>query len=170
MVYEPMQELMRYLRAHGYSTWIVSGGGQEFLRAWSGKTYGVPLQQVVGSYAGLEYQASETPTLLKTGQPELVDDHAGKPVGIQRFIGRRPVMAFGNSDGDFEMLEWTTTGDGPRFAALLHHTDAKREFAYDRKSSVGQLARALDEAPKRHWVVIDMARDWTRIYPSDGRD
>jgi phosphoglycolate phosphatase-like HAD superfamily hydrolase len=165
MVFKPMQELMQYLRANGYGTWIVSGGGQEFLRAWCEAAYGIPPQQVIGSYAGLKYQAGATPSILKTEQPELVDDHAGKPVGIQRFLGRRPVMAFGNSDGDFEMLEWTTTGPGPRFAALVHHTDAKREFAYDRESHVGKLARGLDEAPKRKWVLIDMARDWETIYP-----
>ncbi|MCC8361534.1 haloacid dehalogenase-like hydrolase [Lysobacter sp. A6] len=165
MVFKPMQELMQYLRANGYGTWIVSGGGQEFLRAWCEAAYGIPPQQVIGSYAGLKYQAGDRPSILKTEQPELVDDHAGKPVGIQRFLGRRPVMAFGNSDGDFEMLEWTTTGPGPRFGALVHHTDAEREFAYDRKSHVGQLARGLDEAPKRKWVLIDMKRDWETIYP-----
>ena len=165
MVFRPMQELMAYLRSNGYGTWIVSGGGQEFLRAWVEATYGIPPQQVIGSYAGLKYLTGATPTILKTEQPELVDDHAGKPVGIQRFLGRRPVMAFGNSDGDFEMLEWTTTGEGPRFGALLHHTDAAREFAYDRQSHVGQLARGLDEAAARHWVVIDMARDWEVVYP-----
>ena len=143
----------------------MSGGGQEFLRAWCEAAYGIPPQQVIGSYAGLKYVAGQAPSILKTSQPELVDDHAGKPVGIQRFLGRRPVMAFGNSDGDFEMLEWTTTGTGPRFGALVHPTDAKREFAYDRQSHVGQLARGLDEAPKRKWVLIDMARDWETIYP-----
>jgi len=166
MVYKPMQELMAYLRANGYGTWIVSGGGQEFMRAWVQGVYGIPPQQVIGSYSGLAYQPGDPPTILKTAQPELVDDHAGKPVGIQRFLGRRPVMAFGNSDGDFEMLEWTTTGKGPHFAAILHHTDAAREFAYDRKSTVGMLARALDEAPKRNWVVIDMAKDWATVYPA----
>jgi phosphoglycolate phosphatase-like HAD superfamily hydrolase len=165
MVFKPMQELMQYLRANGYGTWIVSGGGQEFLRAWCEAAYGIPPQQVIGSYAGLKYQPGATPSILKTEQPELVDDHAGKPVGIQRFLGRRPVMAFGNSDGDFEMLEWTTTGPGPRFGALVHHTDAEREFAYDRKSPVGQLARGLDEAAQRKWVLIDMKRDWETIYP-----
>ena len=165
MVFLPMQELMLYLRAHGYGTWIVSGGGQEFLRAWCEATYGIPPQQVIGSYAGLRYVPGASPSILKTAQPELVDDHAGKPVGIQRFLGRRPVMAFGNSDGDFEMLEWTTAGPGPRFGALLHHTDAAREFAYDRVSHVGQLSRGLDEAAQRQWVVIDMARDWAAVYP-----
>jgi len=166
MVFKPMQELMQYLRANGYGTWIVSGGGQEFLRAWCEAAYGIPPQQVIGSYAGLKYQPGAKPSILKTEQPELVDDHAGKPVGIQRFLGRRPVMAFGNSDGDFEMLEWTTTGPGPRFGALVHHTDAEREFAYDRKSPVGQLARGLDEAAQRGWVLIDMKRDWETIYPA----
>jgi len=165
MVFKPMQELMAYLRANGYGTWIVSGGGQEFLRAWVETTYGIPPQQVIGSYAGLAYVPGAQPAILKTEQPELVDDHAGKPVGIQRFLGRRPVMAFGNSDGDFEMLEWTTTGAGPRLGALLHHTDAAREFAYDRASVVGRLDRGLDEAGQRGWVLIDMARDWERVYP-----
>lgn len=166
MVYRPMHELLDYLRANGYGTWIVSGGGQEFLRAWVEATYGIPPQQVIGSYAGLKYVPGDPPTILKTEQPELVDDHAGKPVGIQRFLGRRPVMAFGNSDGDFEMLEWTTSGPGPRFGALVHHTDAEREFAYDRQSHVGQLARGLDEAGKRGWVLIDMKRDWATVYPA----
>jgi hypothetical protein len=165
MVFKPMQELMGYLRANGYGTWIVSGGGQEFLRAWVEATYGIPPQQVIGSYAGLKYIAGDRPSILKTEQPELVDDHAGKPVGIQRFLGRRPVMAFGNSDGDFEMLEWTTTGEGPRFGALLHHTDGAREFAYDRASAVGKLDRGLDEASARGWTLIDMARDWETVYP-----
>jgi phosphoglycolate phosphatase-like HAD superfamily hydrolase len=165
MVFKPMQELMGYLRANGYGTWIVSGGGQEFLRAWVEATYGIPPQQVIGSYAGLKYVAGDRPSILKTEQPELVDDHAGKPVGIQRFLGRRPVMAFGNSDGDFEMLEWTTTGEGPRFGALLHHTDGAREFAYDRASAVGKLDRGLDEASARGWTLIDMARDWETVYP-----
>jgi phosphoglycolate phosphatase-like HAD superfamily hydrolase len=165
MVYKPMQELMQYLRANGYGTWIVSGGGQEFLRAWCEAAYGIAPQQVIGSYAGLKYVSGQAPSILKTSQPELVDDHAGKPVGIQRFLGRRPVMAFGNSDGDFEMIEWTTTGAGPRFGALVHHTDAKREFAYDRDSYVGKLDRGLDEAPTRKWLLIDMARDWETVYP-----
>ncbi|UHQ18888.1 haloacid dehalogenase-like hydrolase [Lysobacter sp. KIS68-7] len=166
MVFAPMLALMQYLRANGYGTWIVSGGGQEFLRAWVEGIYGIPPQQVIGSYAGLKYAPGDTPTILKTSQPELVDDHAGKPVGIQRFLGRRPVMAFGNSDGDFEMLEWTTSGRGPRFAAILHHTDAEREFAYDKGAPAGALERALAEAPARKWVVIDMARDWGTVYPS----
>jgi phosphoglycolate phosphatase-like HAD superfamily hydrolase len=165
MVFKPMQELMQYLRENGYGTWIVSGGGQEFLRAWCEAAYGIPPHQVIGSYSGLKYQTGDSPSILKTEQPELIDDHAGKPVGIQRFLGRRPVMAFGNSDGDFEMLEWTTSGPGPRFAALLHHTDGEREFAYDRASFCGKLDRGLDEAPRRGWLLIDMARDWESVYP-----
>jgi phosphoserine phosphatase len=166
MTYRPMLELLDYLRAHGFQTWIVSGGGQDFLRPWAEAAYGIPPQQVVGSQLELRYEVVDgVPRLLKLPEIALIDDKAGKPVGIQRFIGRRPILAFGNSDGDFEMLEWTTAGDGPRLAAILHHTDGEREFAYDRESHVGKLARGLDEGPERGWLIVDMARDWRAVFP-----
>jgi len=165
MTYVPMQELLRYLRANGFKTCIVSGGGQEFMRPWVEAAYGVPPEQVVGSYGDLKYEVRDgKPVLVKVPTIGLVDDHAGKPVGIQRFIGRRPVFAFGNSDGDFEMLQWTTAGEGARFGAILHHTDARREFAYDRDSKVGKLDKALDAAPANGWVIVDMAKDWKRVF------
>jgi len=166
MVYQPMLELLAYLRANGYKTYIVSGGGQEFMRPWTEKTYGIPPEQVIGSNGDLEYRVTARgPELLKLPRVSLVDDGAGKPVGIQRFIGRRPLLAFGNSDGDRQMLEWTAHGDGPRLAALVHHTDGKREWAYDRQSKVGRLDKALDQAGRDGWLVVDMARDWKTIYP-----
>ena len=165
MTYQPMRELLAYLRAHGYKTYIVSGGGQEFMRPWVEQTYGIPPEQVIGSYGELRYELRNgTQVLVKEAKVGLVDDHAGKPVGIQRFIGRRPVLAFGNSDGDLEMLQWTTAGDGPRFAGLVHHTDGKREWAYDRASKIGTLDKALDMAGPRGWTVVDMARDWRVVY------
>ena len=167
LVYQPMLEVLGYLRANGFKTFIVSGGGTEFMRAISERTYGVPPEQVIGSSGKLRYESSSTsPKLRRLPEADLVDDKAGKPVGIQKFIGRRPILAFGNSDGDFEMLEWTTAGArGPRLAVLVHHTDAEREWAYDRNTSSGRLSRALDEAPRRGWVLVDMKRDWSVIYP-----
>lgn len=166
MVYQPMLELLAYLRANGFKTYIVSGGGQEFMRPWTEKTYGIPPEQVIGSNGDLEYHVTaDGPALIKLPRVSLVDDGAGKPVGIQRFIGRRPLLAFGNSDGDQQMLEWTAHGGGPRLAALVHHTDGKREWAYDRQSKVGRLDKALDQAGRDGWLVVDMARDWKRIYP-----
>ena len=165
MTYVPMQELLHYLRANGFKTYIVSGGGQEFMRPWVEAAYGVPPEHVVGSYVDLKFEVRDgTPVLLKVPAIGLVDDHAGKPVGLQRFIGRRPVFSFGNSDGDFEMLQWTTAGEGARFGALLHHTDAAREFAYDRESKVGKLDKGLDAAADNGWVVVDMAKDWKRVF------
>jgi phosphoserine phosphatase len=166
MIYAPMRELLDYLRANGYKTFIVSGGGVEFMRAFAERTYGIPPEQAIGSSIVTEYEVRDgKPVIVRLPKIDFIDDKAGKPVGIHKFIGRRPVMAFGNSDGDFQMLEWTTTGPGPRFGALVHHTDAEREYAYDRESPVGGLDRGLDEAPKRGWVLIDMARDWKRVYP-----
>ena len=166
MVYQPMLEVLAYLRANGFKTYIVSGGGVEFMRPWAERVYGIPPEQVVGSRAKLEYRSqAKSPTLLRRPEIDLVDDRAGKPVGIQQQIGRRPIAAFGNSDGDFEMLEWTTAGAGQRLGMVVHHTDAEREWAYDRDSHIGTLARALDEAPARGWVVVDMKNDWRRIYP-----
>jgi phosphoserine phosphatase len=166
MVYQPMLEVLAYLRTNGFKTYIVSGGGVEFMRPWVERTYGIPPEQVVGSRAKVKYEVRNgVPVLLRLAEVDLVDDKAGKPVGIHQVIGRRPIAAFGNSDGDFEMLEWVTSGRGPRFGLIVHHTDAEREWAYDRGSHIGALARGLDEAPKRGWIVVDMKQDWRVIYP-----
>ncbi len=166
MVYQPMLELLQYLRANGYKTFIVSGGGIEFLRAFAEEVYGVPPEQVVGSSIVTRYEnASGKPALVREPKVNFIDDKAGKPVGIQQHIGRRPVLAFGNSDGDFEMLEWTTSGPGPRLGLLVHHDDGEREVAYDRKSAIGRLERGLDEAAKRGWVVTSMKDDWRTVFP-----
>jgi len=166
LTYLPMRELLDHLRANGFKTFIVSGGGVEFMRVFAERVYGIPPEQVVGSNGGLELKTGPDgkPVLMKLAKIELVDDHAGKPVGIQRFIGRRPLFAFGNSDGDKEMLEWTAAGDGPRFMGLVHHTDAEREWAYDRTSHVGKLDKAWDEAVARKWTVVDMKKDWKRVF------
>jgi phosphoglycolate phosphatase-like HAD superfamily hydrolase len=164
MIYQPMLELLAYLRDEGFQTWIVSGGGVHFLRTFAEETYGIPPEQVLGSATPTEYDP-ETAQVMKLPGIAFVDDRAGKPVGIDSRIGRRPIFAAGNSDGDFEMLEYTTAGDGARFALLVHHTDAAREFAYDRDSHVGGLARGLDEGPGRGWLIVDMASDWTRVWP-----
>jgi len=166
MTFTPMVELLGYLRDNGFQTWIVSGGGIDFMRPWTEAAYGIPPQQVVGSQIAKEYQLIDgKPQLLRKPDIFFIDDGAGKPVGIDRHIGKRPVMAFGNSDGDFQMLEYTTAGDGPRLAAIVHHTDADREYAYDRESSFGKLDKALDAAPEKGWLLIDMAKDWSRVYP-----
>jgi len=166
MTYQPMLELLGYLRDNGFRTWIVSGGGIEFVRAWSEGAYGIPPEQVVGSSIALrlEMRGGE-PVLVREPKIDFIDDKAGKPVGIQKFIGRRPVFAFGNSDGDLQMLQWTAAGSGPRFMGLVHHTDGEREFAYDRESHVGRLDAALDEAGRRGWTVVDMRRDWKAVFP-----
>jgi phosphoglycolate phosphatase-like HAD superfamily hydrolase len=171
MVYQPMLELIAYMQNSGFKTYIVSGGGIEFMRPWTERTYGIPPEQVVGSSGVTKYEirADGTPVLLKEPKVEFIDDGPGKPVGINRFIGRRPVFAFGNSDGDKEMLEWTAAGSGSRFMGLVHHTDAEREWAYDRHSLVGRLDRALDEAIHRHWTVVDMKREWRTIFPPQGQ-
>ncbi|MDO6385938.1 HAD family phosphatase [Uliginosibacterium sp. 31-12] len=166
MVYQPMLELMSYLRAKGFKTFIVSGGGIEFMRPWTEKTYGIPPEQVVGSSGGLKYEVRDgKPVIVKLPSLVLNDDKDGKPVGIQRHIGRRPIAAFGNSDGDLQMLQWTMAGSGPRFALYVHHTDAEREWAYDRKSPIGKLDKGLDEAKAKGWTVVDMKNDWQQIYP-----
>lgn len=166
LVYQPMLELLAYLRAHEFKVFVISGGGVEFMRPWIERVYGIPKERVVGSRAKVRYEVrGGVPVLLRLPEVDLVNDKAGKPVGIHQVIGQRPIAAFGNSDGDFEMLEWTTAGPGPRLGVIIHHTDAEREWAYDRKSHVGQLSRALDEAPRRGWVVVDMKRDWALIYP-----
>jgi phosphoglycolate phosphatase-like HAD superfamily hydrolase len=166
MVYQPMLELLAYLRANGFRTYITSGGGIEFMRPWVEAVYGIPPEQVIGSSIRTEYKLVDgEPTLMRLPEMNFIDDKAGKPVGINQHIGRRPIMAVGNSDGDFQMLEWTTAGNGLRFGMLIHHTDAEREWAYDRDSHIGQLQRGLDEAPKRGWTVVDMKRDWKRVFP-----
>jgi hypothetical protein len=165
-VYQPMLELLAYLRANGFKTYIVSGGGIDFMRPWTEQVYGVPPEQVVGSSIKTRFEIQNgRPVLLRLPDVDFVDDKAGKPVGIQKFIGRRPIAAFGNSDGDQQMLEWTAAGAGARLMLLVHHTDAAREYAYDRKSSVGALDKALDEANAKGWVVVDMKRDWKTIFP-----
>ncbi|WP_456660718.1 HAD family hydrolase [Bradyrhizobium sp. JR3.5] len=169
LVYQPMLELLAYLRANGFKTFVVSGGGVEFMRPWMEKVYGIPPEQVVGSSGVVTFQmdASGKPSLLKTPKLEFVDDGPGKPVGINRFIGRRPIFAFGNSDGDLQMLQWTTAGAGARFAGIVHHTDAEREYAYDRQSKVGRLDKALDEAVAKGWAVVDMKQDWKEIFADE---
>jgi phosphoglycolate phosphatase-like HAD superfamily hydrolase len=167
LVYQPQIDLLAYLRANRFKTFIVSGGGVEFMRVFAEKVYGIPPEQVVGSsgVTRLEIGLDGKPTIMKEPGIEFIDDGPGKPVGINRFIGRRPILAFGNSDGDQQMLEWTAAGDGPRFMAILHHTDAEREWAYDRESHVGKLNKALDEATARGWMVVDMKRDWKTVFP-----
>jgi len=164
LVYQPMVELLAFLRANDFETFIVSGGGIEFMRTFSEKTYGVPPHQVVGSSIVTKYEVRDgRPVLVRDAKLDFYDDHEGKPVAIHKFIGRRPIAAFGNSDGDFQMLEWVTAGSGPRFALLVHHEDAVREFAYDR-SAVGNLERGLEEAPKRGWTVVSMKNDWNQMF------
>jgi phosphoglycolate phosphatase-like HAD superfamily hydrolase len=166
LVYQPMLELLAYLRANGFKTFIVSGGGVEFMRTFTQKVYGIPPEQVVGSTGQLKFELRDgKPALLKLPAIDLVDDGPGKPVGVQRFIGQRPIFAFGNSDGDLQMLQWTAAGAGARFMGLVHHTDAQREWAYDRESHVGRLDKALDEAKSRNWSVVDMKQDWKRVFP-----
>jgi len=166
MVYQPMLELLAYLRANGFKTFIVSGGGIEFMRPWTEKVYGIPPEQVVGSSIKTKFELRDgKPVLTRLPELNFVDDNVGKPVGINQHIGRRPIAAFGNSDGDLQMLQWTTAGTGARFALIVHHTDAVREWAYDRQSSIGKLDKALDEARARGWTLVDMKRDWKVIFP-----
>jgi phosphoglycolate phosphatase-like HAD superfamily hydrolase len=166
IVYQPMIELLHYLRAHEFKTFIVSGGGVEFMRAWAEKVYGIPPEQVVGSMGKERFELRNgKPVLVKLPAVDFIDDKEGKPIGIQKFIGRRPIFAFGNSDGDHQMLQWTAAGSGLRFMGLVHHTDAEREWAYDRTSHIGKLDKALDEANAKGWTVVDMKKDWKRIFP-----
>jgi len=166
LVYQPMLELFAYLRKNGFKTYIVSGGGVEFMRPWTEKVYGIPPEQVVGSSIKLKFEMRDgKPVLMRLPEIDFVDDGPGKPVGIQKFIGRRPIAAFGNSDGDHQMLQWTAAGEGQRFMLLVHHTDAEREWSYDRQSPIGRLDKALDEAQKRGWTVVDMKKDWKKIFP-----
>ena len=168
LAYKPMIELLGYLRANGFKTFIVSGGGIEFMRPWTEKVYGIPPEQVVGSSGVTEFKigADGKPVLDKLPKVEFIDDGPGKPVGINRFIGRRPIFAFGNSDGDLQMLQWATAGEGARFAGIVHHTDAEREYAYDRQSKIGKLDKALGEAAAKGWSVVDMKMDWKQVFPS----
>jgi len=165
MVYKPMLELLDYLRDSDFKVFIVSGGGIDFLRVFAEEVYGIPPEQVVGSSLKAKYEIRNGfPVIVKQAEVDFIDDKAGKPVGIHRYIGRRPVLAVGNSDGDFEMLEWTSAGEGPSLAMIVHHDDAKREWAYDRESHIGRLVRGLDEGPQRGWKIISMKNDWNLIY------
>jgi phosphoglycolate phosphatase-like HAD superfamily hydrolase len=167
-VYQPMLELLAYLRGNGFKTFIVSGGGVEFMRAFAEQTYGIPPEQVIGSSGVVKFEMRENgPVLVKLPKNEFIDDGPGKPVGINRFIGRRPVMAFGNSDGDLQMLQWTGAGSGARFCLYVHHTDPEREFAYDRQSHIGKLDKGLDDAKAKGWAVVSMKDDWKAIFPSE---
>jgi hypothetical protein len=166
MVYQPMLELLVYLRANDFKTFIVSGGGIEFMRPWTEKVYGIPPEQVVGSSIKTKYEVRNgKPVITRLPELNFIDDKAGKPVGIHQHIGRLPIMAVGNSDGDFEMLEWATSGAGLRFGLLIHHTDDKREWAYDRDSHIGKLDRGLNEGPSRGWTIVSMRDDWKVIFP-----
>lgn len=160
-----MLELLAYLRANGFKTFIVSGGGVDFMRVFSERVYGVPPEQVVGSTGKVKFELRDgKPVLVKLPEIQFIDDKDGKPVGIHQFIGRRPIAAFGNSDGDLPMLQWTAAGSGARFCLYVHHTDAEREWAYDRQSSIGRLDKGLDEANARGWIVVSMKDDWKRIF------
>jgi len=166
LVYQPMLELLAYLRANGFKTFIASGGGIEFMRPWTERVYGVPPEQVVGSSIKTRFQMRDTvPTLFRLPEINFIDDGPGKPVGINEHIGRRPTAAFGNSDGDLQMLQWTTLSAGPRLGLIVHHTDAEREYAYDRQAHFGKLDKALDAAPVNKWTVVNMKNDWKKIFP-----
>jgi len=166
MVYQPMLEVLDYLRANGFKTYIVSGGGIDFMRPWTEEVYGIPPEQVVGSSGKYEFRLTDgQPEIVKLPEIDFIDDKEGKPIGIQKFIGRKPVAAFGNSDGDLQMLEWTASGEGKRLMVYIHHTDAEREWAYDRESHIGRLDKGLDEANEKGWTVVDMKNDWNRIFP-----
>jgi hypothetical protein len=170
MVYQPMLELLAYLRANGFKTFIVSGGGIDFMRVFAERVYGIPPEQIVGSSGKLDFELRNgKPMLMKLPELNFNDDKGGKPVGIQMHIGRRPIFAFGNSDGDLQMLHWTTAGSGARFGGLVHHTDAEREWAYDRASSVGRLDKGLDEARANNWILASMKDDWKHIFAFEGK-
>jgi len=168
MVYQPMLELLDYLRANGFKTYIVSGGGVEFMRAWVQEVYGVPPEQVIGSSLKSTFEVRDgVPAIVRMGEISFVNDKQGKPVAIENHIGKRPVIAVGNSDGDLQMLQWTSAGDGPRLGVIVHHTDGVREFSYDRDSKVGQLDQALGLAPQMGWTVVDMKNDWRVVFPGN---
>ncbi len=165
MIYQPMLELLEYLRANGFSTYIASGGGIEFMRPWAEDVYGIPPNQVIGSSIKTRFELiDDVPTLVRLPEINFIDDKAGKPVAINQHIGRRPIAAFGNSDGDLQMLQWTCNRAGLQFCLYVHHTDAEREWAYDRESHIGKLDQGLDEADKKGWTVVDMKDDWQRIF------
>lgn len=168
-VYQPMLELLAFLRASGFKTYIVSGGGVEFMRAFAEETYGIPPEQVIGSRGKVSFSLIDNdparPALTKLPEIEFVDDGPGKPVAINAIIGRRPIFAVGNSDGDQQMLQWTAAAPGPSFVLLVHHTDAAREWAYDRDSHIGRLDKALDESIDRRWTIVDMSADWHAVFP-----
>jgi phosphoglycolate phosphatase-like HAD superfamily hydrolase len=165
LVFQPMLELLEYLRENGFKTFIVSGGGADFIRPWSEAVYGIPPEQVIGSQIQLAFAMRDGQAVTER-EPKVIfiDDGAGKPVGIHRHIGRRPILAFGNSDGDLEMLQWTTGGDGRRLGLILHHTDGEREYAYDRQSPFGRLDKAMDLAPRNGWVLVSMKDDWSQVF------
>jgi hypothetical protein len=166
MVYQPMLEVLAFLRANGFKTFIVSGGGIEFMRAWAGRVYGIPPEQIVGSTIKTRFELRDgQPVLIRLPEINFIDDGPGKPVGIQTHIGRRPLAAFGNSDGDLAMLQWTAAGRGPRLCLIVHHTDGAREWAYDRDSPIGRLDKGLQEARAQGWTVVSMKDDWKRIFP-----
>ena len=173
MVFQPMLELLDYLRANGFKTYIVSGGGIEFMRPWTEEVYGIPPEQVIGSSIKAKFELREgTPVLVKLPELDFFDDKEGKPVAINKFIGKRPIAAFGNSDGDLQMLQWTAAtpyggqaGGGKKLMVYIHHTDEAREWAYDRQSAIGRLDKGLDEANEKGWTVVDMKNDWNKIYP-----
>jgi phosphoglycolate phosphatase-like HAD superfamily hydrolase len=169
MIYQPMVELLNYLRANGYKTFIVSGGGIDFMRPWVEQAYGIPSDQVVGSSGKVKYEVKDGATaLVKLPEVNFIDDKEGKPVGIHQYIGKRPVFTAGNSDGDYAMLQWTSTATGyPRFGMIVHHTDSVREWAYDRQSHIGRLERGLDDATKYNWTIVDMQAEWNKIYPGE---
>jgi phosphoglycolate phosphatase-like HAD superfamily hydrolase len=170
LVYQPMLELLRYLRANGFKTYIVSGGGVEFMRVFAERAYGVPPEQVIGSSGKQKFEMRDgTPVLVKMPEIDFVDDKEGKPINIQKIIGRRPLAAFGNSDGDLAMLQWTCAGAGTRFCLFVHHTDEVREWAYDRASHIGRLDKGLDEARARSWTLADMKRDWKAVFPFESK-
>lgn len=166
LVYQPMLELLNYLRDNEFKTFIVSGGGIEFMRPWTEEVYGIPPEQVVGSSIKVKFEMTDNgPVLRRLPELDFIDDKDGKPIGIHKFIGRRPIAAFGNSDGDLQMLQWTAAGDGKQLLVYIHHTDAEREWAYDRESHIGRLDKGLDEANEKGWTVVDMRNDWEVIYP-----
>jgi phosphoglycolate phosphatase-like HAD superfamily hydrolase len=166
IVYQPMLELLDYLRANGFKTFIVSGGGVEFMRAFAEKVYGIPPEQVIGSAGKQKFELRNgKPVLVKLPEVDFINDKEGKPIAIQKIIGRRPIAAFGNSDGDLQMLQWTCAGPGTRLCLFVHHTDAQREWAYDRKSAIGRFEQGLDEAKAKGWTVVSMKDDWNGVFP-----
>ncbi len=166
MVFQPMLEVLDYLRAHDFKTYIVSGGGIEFMRPWAEQVYGIPPEQIIGSSIKTKFEMRDgVPVLARLPEMNFIDDKEGKPVGIQTHIGRRPIASFGNSDGDLQMMQWTSAGEGARFCLYVHHTDDEREYAYDRESHVGKLNKGLEEAAAKGWTVVDMKKDWETIWP-----